>query len=88
MCAHLRAYEFYAESVYPGNENGFLGVKCQSMFALNSGFCKGKGEPMGFATVTTLKGNYFLKTAEKSPFGEKSTNPTTVTCNNEDGSMS
>lgn len=84
-CAHSRAYEFYAESVYPGNENAFLGVKCQSMFALNAGFCKGKRQSMGYATPVTLKGSYFLKTTAQSPFGEKSTKPSEVECNAEDG---
>lgn len=69
VCAHLRAPEFYAESVYPGNENNFLGVKCGSLSALNGKFCPGTGYPMGYAVPKNLKGNYFLKTNNRSPFG-------------------
>lgn len=80
-CAHSRAYEYYAESVLPGNENAFMGVKCGSMFALNSGFCPGKKEPMGYATPKNLKGNYFLQTSDKSPFGMDSKVAADVKCN-------
>lgn len=83
-CAHSRAYEYYAESVYPGNEHGFMAVKCQSMFAMNAGFCKGQRQPMGYATPATLKGTYFLKTNAESPFGENSIIPSMVKCNSED----
>ncbi|XP_055296585.1 uncharacterized protein LOC129565592 [Sitodiplosis mosellana] len=69
VCAHTRAPEFYAESVYPGNENNFLGVKCGSLHALNTDSCRGKQYPMGYATPHNLKGNYFLKTNGKSPYG-------------------
>lgn len=69
VCAHTRAPELYAESVYPGNENNFLGVKCSSLFALNSNSCRGPAFPMGFATPQNLKGNFFLKTNDKGPYG-------------------
>lgn len=69
ICAHMRAPEIYAESVYPGNENNFLGVICSSLFALNSNSCRGKAYPMGYATPHNLKGNFFLKTNSQSPHG-------------------
>lgn len=68
-CAHARAWELYAESVYPGNENVFQGVKCGSLSALNSGYCPGQKYAMGFAVPHNLKGNYFLKTNSKNPYG-------------------
>lgn len=78
-CAHARAYEFMAESVYPGNENSFLGVKCGSLSSLNSNFCPGKKVPMGYAVPVNTKGNYFLKTSGEAPFGENKEKPV---CNN------
>lgn len=69
-CAHARAPEFYAESVYPGYENNFQGIKCGSLSALNGKFCPGRNFSMGYAVQKNLKGNYFLKTRDKSPFGE------------------
>lgn len=86
-CAHGRAYEYYAESVYPGNEHAFLAVKCHSMFALNAGFCRGTKQPMGFATPPKLKGDYFLRTRGESPYGleQTATKPSEVNCNAEDG---
>lgn len=80
-CAHQRAPEFYAESVYPGNENNFLGVKCGSLAAYNAKYCPGKAYPMGYATPHNLKGNYFLKTNDKSPFGVNATKDFKPVCN-------
>lgn len=59
-----------AESVYPGNENNFLGVKCSSLTALKQNYCPGKKYPMGYAVPHNLKGNFFLSTKHNSPFGE------------------
>lgn len=53
-CAHQRAPEFYAESVYPGNEYNFIGVKCNSLSSLDGKFCPGKGVPMGKSTSFIL----------------------------------
>lgn len=80
-CAHQRATEFYAESVYPGNENNFMAVKCGSLSALLSNYCQGEAYPMGFATPQNLKGNFFLKTNEKSPFGLNATQSFEPICN-------
>lgn len=69
VCAHGRSWEYYAESVYPGNENNFAGIKCRSLSALNANYCPGKSFPMGYAVPKNLKGNYFLKTNAESPYG-------------------
>lgn len=81
VCAHLRAWEFYAESVYPGNENNFMETKCTSLTALNSKLCPGRPVPMGFNVNKRLKGNYFLKTNANAPFGENYTGGKEFTCN-------
>ncbi|KAJ6640105.1 Vitellogenin-1 [Pseudolycoriella hygida] len=70
VCAHARSWELYAETVYPGNEYTFMAVKCGSLPALNSGYCRGYKYPMGYAVPFNLKGNYFLKTKRHSPYGE------------------
>lgn len=75
VCAHARAYNFYAESVYPGNEEAFLGVKCGSLTALNTGYCKGKQIAMGYAVPVNVKGNFFLNTEGSSPFGRATKGP-------------
>lgn len=80
-CAHQRATEFFAESIYPGNEHNFLGVKCSSLSALLSNYCPGKAYPMGYATPHNLKGNFFLKTNEQSPFGLNATKNAKPRCN-------
>lgn len=67
--SHTRAVDLYAESVLPGNENTFMGTKCNSLYSLNKGLCTKGSTPMGFAAVKESKGNYFLKTESKSPFG-------------------
>lgn len=78
--SHGRAWEYYAESVYPGNEYNFLARQCSSIEALNSGYCIGPLIPMGFAAPTYVKGNYFLKTNAKSPYGENSRKLYQPTC--------
>ncbi|EDS44107.1 vitellogenin [Culex quinquefasciatus] len=71
-CSHARAWELYAETVYPGQENNMLAVKCNSVLSLDTGACPGKSIPLGFACPKTAKGNYFLKTSDQTPFGKKS----------------
>ncbi|XP_055296584.1 vitellogenin-1-like [Sitodiplosis mosellana] len=80
-CAHQRAPEFFAESVYPGNENNFLGVKCDSLSSLNSKFCRTQSYPMGYATPHNLKGIFFLKTNEDKPYGLNATKNAKPVCN-------
>lgn len=71
--SHSRAWIYYAESVYPGQENIFLAKECTSITALNKGYCIGPWIPVGYATPKNTKGNYFLKTNSKSPYGQNST---------------
>lgn len=79
-CAHARAPEFYAESVLPGYEESFLGVKCGSLSALSGNYCPGKKVPMGYACPKDVKGNFFLKTKGESLFGENAPENFTVIC--------
>ncbi|XP_052872169.1 vitellogenin-1-like [Anopheles cruzii] len=67
-CSHKRAWELYAETVYPENEKSLLAIKCNSLLSLNTGGCVGNPVPLGFACPTSSKGNFFLKTNNKSPF--------------------
>lgn len=69
-CAHLRAVEYYAESVLPENELNFLAVRCSSLSAYNSKHCDGPAYPMGYATPSYIKGNFFLNTNAVKPFGK------------------
>lgn len=69
--SHSRAWKYYAESVYPGNEYNFLAKGCTSIKSLDTN-CIGPQVPMGMATPTSVKGNYFLRTNSKSPYGENS----------------
>lgn len=80
ICAHARAWEFYAETVYPANEKAFMATKCSSITSLNSGSCPGKRIPMGFGCPTNAKGNYFLKTGRSSPFGEQGLKESEIVC--------
>lgn len=69
-CSHARAWELYAETVYPGKEDNMLAVKCNSILSLDTGACPGQSIPLGYACPKTAKGNYFLKTNDQSPFGK------------------
>ncbi|KAL5281059.1 hypothetical protein ACFFRR_004837 [Megaselia abdita] len=70
VCAHGRAWEYYAESVYPGNEGSFLSTKCSSDESFQAKDCSGNQIPMGFAekSLDTI-GNYYLDVNEVAPFG-------------------
>uniref|UniRef100_A0A1I8N5B5 Uncharacterized protein n=1 Tax=Musca domestica TaxID=7370 RepID=A0A1I8N5B5_MUSDO len=69
-CSHSRAYEYFIETVFPGNENNFLAKRCNSMTSYNGGQCDGLEYPMGIATPTYLKGDFFLSVNAKDPFGK------------------
>lgn len=70
-CSHSRAWEYYAESVAPGNERNFIAVKCNGLGALISGLCRKRTAVMGFAVSNSTKGNFFLRVNSASPYGRK-----------------
>ncbi|XP_059616597.1 vitellogenin-1-like [Phlebotomus argentipes] len=72
-CSHSMAWRYYAESVYPGNENAFMATRCNSLKAYSSKKCPFPPIPMGFATPTNVKGNFFLETNSDEPYGKQST---------------
>lgn len=71
VCAHSRSYEYYAETVRPGNENNFIATRCNSFSSFKNGKCSGRPIPMGINTPPTARGSYYLHTNKKSPFGMK-----------------
>ncbi|XP_067639517.1 vitellogenin-3-like [Eurosta solidaginis] len=71
-CAHARSWQYYAETVYPGNEMSYLGVRCSSLTQAEEGKCPGPKVPMGYAVPKDLKGNYFLDVNGEEPFGKQS----------------
>lgn len=71
ICAHGRSYEFFAETVYPGFENNFIAIRCNSLKALKAGKCNNSRKvSMGIATPKSARGNHFLTTNSKSPYGQ------------------
>ncbi|XP_065364144.1 phospholipase A1-like [Calliphora vicina] len=68
-CAHARAWVYYAETIYPGNEKNFMGTRCSSLTRLREGKCPGKEVPMGYAVPTDAKGNYFMEVRANAPYG-------------------
>ncbi|XP_030386745.1 vitellogenin-1-like [Scaptodrosophila lebanonensis] len=68
-CAHARAWRYYAETIFPGNERNFLGKRCSSLTSLRENRCPGIAQPMGYAVPHDLRGNYFLEVNAKEPFG-------------------
>lgn len=70
FCSHSRAWEYFAETVRKGNENNFLAKKCGSLLSYEINACIRQEIPMGYACPKTAKGNFFLKTEGKSPFGK------------------
>lgn len=49
-----------------------MAIRCNSITAYKKGQCDGKPVPMGMATPSTAKGDFFLDTRMLPPFGKKS----------------
>lgn len=81
VCAHLRATDFYAESVYPGNEHNFLAVECGALLTLNTHYCSKDEYPMGYALPHNIAGIFYLNTNEESPYGMNATKDFKPVCN-------
>lgn len=80
LCAHERSWEYYSETVHPGNEYGFLGVQCTSEKDLKEGLCTGAKYPMGYACPSGITGDMFLHTNKVPPYGMHSVTPSKVIC--------
>lgn len=48
-----------------------MAIKCNSFSAFKNGKCSEKPIPMGIMTPNTARGNFYLQTNEKKPFGMK-----------------
>lgn len=70
ICSHLRAYELYAESVYPGQENNLQVIQCGSVREWEAGSCHGPAISIGYNVSLLVKGTYYMDTNSKSPFGK------------------
>lgn len=79
-CAHSRSWQYYAETVYPGNEYGFMAAICTSLKALNDGKCEGERYPMGIACPTSIRGDLFLHTRDTAPYGLNSLPLSQIQC--------
>ncbi|XP_018792315.1 PREDICTED: vitellogenin-1-like [Bactrocera latifrons] len=73
VCSHQRSWQYYMESVYPGNEYNFLAKRCTSLLRLDKGSCVGDEYPMGFATPLGLQGLFVLKVNPTEPYGMNAT---------------
>ncbi|KAH8274207.1 hypothetical protein KR018_007767 [Drosophila ironensis] len=69
VCAHSRAWEYFAETVFPGNERNFLATRCSSLTRLREFRCPGDEIPMGYAVPQNAKGNFFLEVNPTTPYG-------------------
>ena len=69
FCSHSRAWEYFAETVKPGKEQNYIAKKCGSLHSFEINACIQKEVAMGYACPHNTKGNFFLKTESKYPFG-------------------
>ncbi|XP_076645357.1 uncharacterized protein LOC143354867 [Halictus rubicundus] len=70
ICSHLRAYNYFAESI--NSKLGFEAVKCDSDSDLNEGTCNSDPKTLlgGVNPDYNAKGVYYLTTNENSPFAK------------------
>lgn len=72
-CSHTRAVEYFAESVYPRQENSFESFKCASWQDLKRQKCNMEPKStMGYVINKKAKGIYYVIVNSKSPFGKSS----------------
>uniref|UniRef100_A0A1L8EI29 Putative vitellogenin-1 n=1 Tax=Haematobia irritans TaxID=7368 RepID=A0A1L8EI29_HAEIR len=71
VAASMRATQYFAESVVPGNERNFPAVEANSLesYKQNNGY--GKRVYMGIDLATDLEGDYILEVNAHSPFGKR-----------------
>ncbi|GAB0094896.1 hypothetical protein DMENIID0001_102220 [Sergentomyia squamirostris] len=79
VCSHLRAYEYFIESVYPENHNGFRAVRCNSLTGVTQRRCKSEPISMGYACPENAKGNFFLEVNPNGLYGLHSKSKTKCT---------
>lgn len=68
-CSHERAIEYFSESIYPKNEQNFIGKLCNNFSDVEAKNCNVPTSPMGFAANANFKGIYYVDVREQSPFG-------------------
>ena len=69
-CAHERAWEYYAESVYVGNENNFMAKICESPRKFKRDQCEPGEYPMGYNASSQGEGRLFLSVNPEKPYGK------------------
>lgn len=72
FCAHQRSWEYFVETIFPGNEYNFMATPCVSITRLRNGKCRDPQVPMGYMLNSTARGNFFLEVLEDSPYGHES----------------
>lgn len=85
FCAHFTSVKVYVESAYPGNEENFLAVQCDSLESLQRGNCENNSKfPMGYDSSTEARGSLFLEINRVPPYGQNAdkheTNQECVKC--------
>lgn len=72
-CSHRRAWQYYAESIVPGNEYNFLPTSC--VLDDKTVNCDPENYPMGFAANASYKkGKFYLNANEECPYGQNRSN--------------
>lgn len=68
-CSHEISVQYYAETVYPGNELNFIGYQCGNYENLRRRSCVGSRSVMGLANAGISRGIQFVPVRPSSPFG-------------------
>ncbi|KAH8366473.1 hypothetical protein KR084_010576 [Drosophila pseudotakahashii] len=78
-CSHQRAVDYWTETVYPSNENDFLGRRCDRYAELLLGsYCRNSRTVMGYAAKPTELGLFYVAANRAEPYGQNA-NPQTYT---------
>ncbi|XP_064541150.1 vitellogenin-1-like [Drosophila montana] len=77
-CSHNRAFQYFAESVYPRRERSFLAYKCRTTKELETKACSSSTTTMGYKIDWAARGVYYVDVRSASPFGMKSATARTM----------
>lgn len=68
-CSHERAWQYFAETIYPDNERNFEAYRCSSLSGVEKGECRFQSAFMGYGVANDTKGNYFMMVNGNPPYG-------------------
>lgn len=69
LCSHLRAWQYWIETAWPGREDNYKAFGCRSADNIAADTCTTGPIRFGFPVPDTARGSHYVKANEQSLFG-------------------